>query len=118
MSARTRLESPMHRIDGYSIGDPLPRWHGGVATIGVFDGVHLGHRAILDRTVTWARTERRPSVVITFSVHPDLIVHGRAPELLQSLDQRLRELERAGIDAVLVGAGDVAGLVDEPPPEV
>ncbi len=89
-------------IVDYTIGAPLPRWHGSVATIGVFDGVHLGHRAILDRTLTWARTERRPALLITFSVHPDLIVHGKAPERLQSLDQRLREIERAGIDAALV----------------
>jgi len=73
-----------------------------VATIGVFDGVHLGHRAILDTTTTWARTERRRSVLLTFSVHPDLVVHGRAPELLLSLDHRLREIERAGIDAAVV----------------
>jgi len=91
----------MQRIEDYAIGAALPQWHGAVATIGVFDGVHLGHRAILDRTLTWARTERRPAVVITFSVHPDLIVRGEAPEPLQSLDQRLREIERAGIDATL-----------------
>ena len=64
--------------------------------------MHLGHRAILDTTLTWARMERRKAVVITFSVHPDLVVRGRAPELLLSLDHRLREIERAGIDATLV----------------
>jgi riboflavin kinase/FMN adenylyltransferase len=40
--------------------------------------------------------------VLTFSVHPDLVVHGKSPDLLLSLDHRLRELERAGIDATLV----------------
>jgi len=73
-----------------------------VATLGVFDGVHLGHRAILDTTLTWARSERRRSLVVTFSIHPDLVVRGRAPELLLSVDHRLREIERAGIDAAIV----------------
>lgn len=97
-----RRPPPMERIEDYVLGAPLSRWHGGVATIGVFDGVHLGHRAILDRTLSWARTERRPALVITFGVHPDLIVHGQAPVPLQSLTQRLAEIERAGIDATLV----------------
>ena len=92
----------MERITDYVAGAPLPAWHGCVATIGFFDGLHLGHRAILDTTLTWARVERRKSVLITFSVHPDLVVRGRSPELLLSLDHRLREIERAGIDAALV----------------
>jgi riboflavin kinase/FMN adenylyltransferase len=92
----------MERILDYHLGQPLQKWHGGIATIGVFDGLHLGHRAILDRTLAWARTEQRPAVLITFGVHPDLVVHGRAPETLLSLDHRLREVERTGIDAALV----------------
>jgi riboflavin kinase/FMN adenylyltransferase len=98
----------MERILDYRVGQPLPKWHGGVATIGVFDGLHLGHRAILDRTLSWARTEQRPALLITFGVHPDLVVHGRAPEPLLSLDHRLREVGRAGIDAALVLQFDAA----------
>lgn len=97
----------MERIRDIEPGAPLPAWRGCIATIGVFDGVHLGHRAILDRTLSWARTERRPAVLVTFSVHPDLVVRGRAPELLLSLDHRLREIERAGIDAALILSFDV-----------
>jgi len=92
----------MERILEYRVGEPLPRWSGCIATIGVFDGLHLGHRAILDRALSWARTERRPAVLVTFGVHPDLIVHGRASEPLLSFDHRLREIERAGVDAALV----------------
>ncbi len=82
-------------------GVPLDSLHGCVATLGVFDGVHLGHRAILDRTMNWARTESRPAVVITFSIHPDRVVRGEAPPLLMSLDHRRRELERCGLDATI-----------------
>jgi len=92
----------MERITDYRAGAPLPAWHGCIATIGFFDGLHLGHRAILDTTITWARMEKRRSLVLTFSIHPDLIVRGRAPELLLSLDHRLREIERTGIDAAIV----------------
>jgi riboflavin kinase/FMN adenylyltransferase len=92
----------MERITDYRLGQPLPKWHGGIVTIGVFDGVHLGHRAILDRTLSWARTEKRPAMLLTFGVHPDLVVHGRTPEPLLSLEHRLREVERAGLDAALV----------------
>ncbi len=92
----------MRRIFEYEPGDPLPEIRGAVATIGVFDGVHLGHRAILDRTISWARMENLPSALITFSVHPDLVVRGRAPALLLSLDHRLREIERAGIDHAII----------------
>jgi len=86
----------------YRPGDALEELHHCVATVGVFDGVHVGHRAILDRTLNWARTEGRAAVVITFGVHPDKVVHGRSPTLLHSLAHRQRELARCGIDATLV----------------
>src|SRR6185295_3018329 len=92
----------MDRIVDYRVGQPLPKYSGCIATIGVFDGLHLGHRAILGRALAWARTEQRPALLVTFSIHPDFIVHGRAPEPLLSLDHRLREVERAGVDAALV----------------
>lgn len=80
---------------------PLADLTGCIVTIGVFDGVHVGHRFILDTTLAWARTEDRPAVVVTFTVHPDAIVHGKAPPLLQSVPQRLREMARIGMDACL-----------------
>jgi riboflavin kinase/FMN adenylyltransferase len=92
----------MKRFLDHSPATPLPQLKGCIATLGVFDGVHMGHQAILESTLNWARTEERPAVMITFSVHPDLVVHGRAPPLLQSLDHRLRILERFGVDAAVV----------------
>ena len=65
--------------------------------IGSFDGVHLGHRRVLDA----ARAGGRPSAVVTFWPHPRLVL-GNQVELLSSLERRLELLEEAGVDEVLV----------------
>ena len=75
-----------------------------VVTLGTFDGVHVGHRAVLRRLVQRAHEEPAvPSVAITFDPHPvQVLFPDRAPELITSLDQRLDLLDEAGVDAVLV----------------
>jgi len=74
-----------------------------VITIGNFDGVHLGHRAILQRVLAEAHATRKTSSVLTFYPHPAQVLRpAEAPSLLETIDQRLARLEEAGIDAVLV----------------
>jgi riboflavin kinase/FMN adenylyltransferase len=86
--------------DGFRAGD-LPR--GGVATIGNFDGIHRGQRAILDRVVTRARELGRPSLVLTFEPHPlGVLRPDQAPPLLSSPETKRRLLDEAGVGAVLV----------------
>jgi riboflavin kinase / FMN adenylyltransferase len=76
---------------------------GAAVTIGNFDGVHLGHREILRRVVERARAENLLATVVTFDPHPLRVLRpDDAPLLLLTLEQRLAEIERAGIDAVLV----------------
>ena len=74
-----------------------------VATIGNFDGVHLGHRAILDRVCQRARELGGQAVAITFNPHPVKVLR---PEvnlpLLTTEDQKLKLLTEAGLDAVVV----------------
>lgn len=91
----------MRRYAGSAaIGEPLVR---PVVTIGNFDGVHLGHRAILDTVVARARAHGGEAVVYTFEPHPRKILQpDRAPRLLTTLDQKLELLEAAGVDAVVV----------------
>jgi riboflavin kinase/FMN adenylyltransferase len=79
----------------------LPR--GGVATIGNFDGVHLGHRRILETVVARAREAGRPSVAITFEPHPLSVLRpDRAPRRLQTLHQKEEAIEALQIENLLV----------------
>jgi len=72
------------------------------ATIGVFDGVHLGHRKVLDETVRLAAETGGTSLVVTFDRHPAEVVGRRPPGMLTSLEHRLHLLEKEGIGACLV----------------
>lgn len=68
-----------------------------VAAVGSFDGVHLGHRRVLDT----ARAAGSPVTVVTFWPHPRLVLGNRV-ELLATLERRLELLDDAGIEQVLV----------------
>jgi len=74
-----------------------------VVTLGNFDGVHAGHRAVLARLVELARSHGARAVAVTFDPHPLQVLHpDRAPELITGLDQRLDLLAAVGVDATLV----------------
>ena len=76
-------------------------------TIGNFDGVHVGHQAILKQVCANARAADRVSAVLTFYPHPAKVLRpAEAPSLLETIDQRIARLESAGIDAVLVAHFD------------
>lgn len=74
-----------------------------VVTIGNFDGVHLGHREILRRVVERAGSTACLAGVVTFDPHPLKILRpAEAPALLSTMQQRLLEMDRLGIEAALV----------------
>jgi riboflavin kinase/FMN adenylyltransferase len=80
-----------------------------VASIGNFDGVHLGHQQILSAVVREARELRARAVAITFDPHPEQLLRpAQAPRLLTPIDERLRLLALTGIDAVVVLPFDAA----------
>lgn len=83
-----------------------PRLEGpNAVTIGVFDGVHLGHRAILDRL----RSAKLPTTVLTFDPHPaEVLTPGTNPRLLTTIDERVELLEKEGISTV--GILDLSGI--------
>lgn len=73
-----------------------------VVTIGVFDGVHRGHRAVLARTREMAARIGGEVVVLTFDQHPRAITEGRAPAEITSPAHRLHLLAREGVDTTIV----------------
>jgi riboflavin kinase/FMN adenylyltransferase len=82
-----------------------PLWPGerAVVTIGAYDGVHLGHQAVIADVRRLAAREGARSVVLTFDRHPATIVRPEsAPQLLTSSDQRLELLAATGVDATVV----------------
>lgn len=94
MTALHVVRDPLRETD-------LPR--GGIATIGNFDGVHLGHRRILETVVARAREAGRPSVAITFEPHPLSVLRpDRAPRRLQTLHQKEEAIEALGVENLLV----------------
>ncbi|HEX9352500.1 MAG TPA: bifunctional riboflavin kinase/FAD synthetase [Streptosporangiaceae bacterium] len=78
-------------------------WGSSVVTVGVFDGVHLGHQRIVGRAAGVAARLGLPVVVITFDPHPAEVVRpGSHPPLLCSVRRRVQLLGAEGCDAVCV----------------
>ena len=100
---------------------PDPRLRSPVAAWGVFDGVHVGHRKLLDAVLGWARADGVPSAVLTFDRHPAEILRGAVVPMITPLAERLRLLGAIGLDFCVVlnftkafaetSARDFAGLL-------
>lgn len=75
-----------------------------VVTPGTFDGVHIGHRKIIERIQQKAKEINGESVVLTFEPHPRLVLFPEDNQLrlLTTLDEKLHLLEQAGVDHVVV----------------
>lgn len=71
-------------------------------TIGNFDGVHIGHQAILKKLVSMAQDEKARSVAILFHPHPSEVLFGNPPEQLTSIDFRGELLKNYGIEEVII----------------
>ncbi|GLZ31182.1 riboflavin biosynthesis protein [Lentzea sp. NBRC 105346] len=80
--------------------DHLPGgWGRCVVTIGVFDGVHKGHQALISRAVELARQRHVPCVLMTFDPHPSEVVRpGSHPAQLTTLRRRAELVEQLGVD--------------------
>ncbi|HSD11063.1 MAG TPA: bifunctional riboflavin kinase/FAD synthetase [Candidatus Binatia bacterium] len=79
------------------------RFESPVATLGNFDGVHIGHQEILARVVHQAAERRGNGVVITFFPHPAAVLAPeRAPALLMPLRERLGRMREAGVATVVL----------------
>src|SRR5699024_10993692 len=90
----------VRRWDGLE-GVPA-EWGRSVVAIGVFDGVHRGHRAIVETAAEHGRDLGLPAVVVTFDPHPQAVLRGTVPPVLTSVDRRVEILGEYGADAVVV----------------
>ena len=74
-----------------------------VLTLGVFDGLHLGHQLVMRTVVERARAVGAVPTVITFDPHPRAVLHPEsAPPLLQTLDQKVEALGMLGVEQTIV----------------
>ncbi|MGD2295885.1 MAG: bifunctional riboflavin kinase/FAD synthetase [Candidatus Aminicenantes bacterium] len=73
-----------------------------VSAIGNFDGIHLGHRKILQFLVQESKKQDLPSLVLTFSPHPEKFFGKKPVQMIQTLNQRLEEIKKNNIDMAFV----------------
>ncbi|MBV1893762.1 MAG: bifunctional riboflavin kinase/FAD synthetase [Ilumatobacteraceae bacterium] len=86
-----------------------------VITIGAYDGVHLGHQAVIEAVRRRADELGAKSVVVTFDRHPASVVRPEsAPRLLTTTEQKMEMLDRTGVDAVAVVPFDEQQAAESP----
>lgn len=84
--------------------DQLPPFRNAVITIGTFDGVHMGHRQVIEKLKQEARDAGGETVIITFHPHPRKVVSSAilGIRLINTLDEKIELLEQLGIDHLVV----------------
>ena len=91
------------------IGDPGLTLQGSVITLGNFDGIHLGHQALIGGTVAEAKQLGVPAVILTFEPHPlKVLAPDRAPKMLLAHKDKMQLLQNLGVDIVVVQHFDLA----------
>lgn len=73
-----------------------------VVTIGAFDGIHLGHRALIDGVCRAAREQDRASVVVSFFPHPSVVLGRADPFYLTSSEEKIALLNATGVDVLVI----------------
>ena len=87
----------VHSISKYNEQKPI------AITIGTFDGVHVGHRKILEKVINHARNSDLRSAVLTFFPHPRMVLQKDADiKLLNTVDEKAAILEQMGLDVLLI----------------
>lgn len=74
-----------------------------ILTLGTFDGVHIGHKKILERVTQNTESEKYESLVLTFFPHPRMVLHGQSEvKLLNTIDEKIDLLEKIGIQNLVI----------------
>lgn len=100
-------------MDVYRGHQHVPGWRNGTAVaIGNFDGVHVGHRALIRRAKEIANANDATTVALTFDPHPSVLFAPKPPPMISSLARRIELLGEAGADVVVVEpfTRELAGL--------
>jgi riboflavin kinase / FMN adenylyltransferase len=84
--------------------EQLPYFRNAIVTIGTFDGVHTGHRKILQQLKDEAAKHQGETVIITFNPHPRRVVRGQAyaVQLLNTMQEKIQLLSEQGIDHLVI----------------
>lgn len=91
------------------IDDPGLSLTGSVVTLGNFDGIHLGHQALISGAVAEAKKLAMPSVVLTFEPHPlKVLAPERAPKMLLAHKDKMQLLQALGVDVVVIQNFDLS----------
>jgi len=78
-------------------------WSESVVCIGTFDGIHLGHQAVISNSIKIANTAELPAILVTFDRHPSVVLApSKAPKPITSLSQNLTAIEDQGIGLTVV----------------
>jgi len=87
-----------HHIDDF---EPVKN---AVVTIGTFDGVHLGHRKIIEQVKQLAKESGGETVILTFFPHPRMIIHPEDQDLkmINTMDEKAHLLEQLGVDHLII----------------
>lgn len=87
-----------HNIDDFA---PIKN---AVVTIGTFDGVHLGHRKIIERIQQLAKASDGETVILTFFPHPRMILHpeDQGLKMINTIDEKAQLLEQLGVDHLII----------------
>ncbi len=105
------------QLTGIDVAVPTPEvlGAGAAVSIGAYDGVHVGHRALIERTRQEAARLGSASAVVTFDRHPATVVRPEsAPRLLTDLEQKLELLASTGVDVTVVVHFDADRAGEDP----
>jgi len=90
-------------LEKYSSASTYKNNRQSIVTIGTFDGVHIGHKAILKRLVETAKKDNLDSVVLTFFPHPRMVLQQNSDiKLINTINERTQLLENTGLDHLVI----------------
>ncbi|HWP32065.1 MAG TPA: bifunctional riboflavin kinase/FAD synthetase [Fimbriimonadales bacterium] len=87
----------------YGLETLTASWNESTVSIGVFDGVHLGHQAVIRRACEDAKNHQRPCIVLTFDRHPLSVLRPEhCPPTILPPDLKIRKIEKLGVDILVI----------------